>query len=452
MTFHNFITSIVIKIAQKLGLKINEKPLITDDYNNTSSISLTATIANRVATLTVMDSSIDIIGDSVRASYLKKFVNDTIIDKIAIAAEVSLGVGDVLLKPYTDGERIGIDIIPNENFYICECCGDFIKSCIIKCEEIHKRNGSVFERYETQRLKTVTLENGTKLSAVFIYQTAYINGVEHPLADIPEWAEIPPETVIPNVEHLIFGRIKCPTINRDNVNGVNGVPITYGLDSVMQNAVKAYNRFNDEYERKESFVFADKTLFKKDKDNNTIIPNGKNRIFMLLPHAANGEGTDNLIREYSPDIRDDSLIAGIEQNFKMLEMMAGLSSGILSQPTTNYATATEMKASLQLTFAYITRFRRSITQCVYSLINSIDILLNTMESVPIGDFKVSVDWSSAYIENLTEQYTRLIQAEAIGAVSKAEVRAWLLDETLDVASAKVEEIQKNSKNDLTNSS
>ena len=236
------------------------------------------------------------------------------------------------------------------------------------------------------------------------------------------------------------------------MNGVNGVPITYGLDSVMQNAVKAYNRFNEEYERKESFIFADKTLFKKDKDNNTIIPNGKNRIFMLLPHAANGEGTDNLIREYSPDIRDDSLIAGIEQNFKMLEMMAGLSSGILSQPTTNFATATEMKASLQLTFAYITRFRRSITQCVYSLINSIDILLNTIERVPIGDFNVSVDWSSAYIENLTEQYTRLIQAEAIGAVSKAEVRAWLLDETLDVASAKVEEIQKNSKNDLTNSS
>ena len=116
MNFNSFITAIVIKIAKKLGLKINEKPLITDDYNNTSSISLTATIANRVATLTVMDSSIDIIGDSVRASYLKKFVNDTIIDKIATAAEVSLGVGDVLLKPYTDGERIGIDIIPNENF------------------------------------------------------------------------------------------------------------------------------------------------------------------------------------------------------------------------------------------------------------------------------------------------------------------------------------------------
>ena len=165
---------------------------------------------------------------------------------------------------------------------------------------------------------------------------------------------------------------------------------------------------------------------------------------MKMPNSYGDGSTSSLINEYSPDIRDDSFINGIEQNYKMLEMLAGLSSGILTNPTTNYATATEIKASLHLTFAYMTKFRRFIEKGVKQLFYAINVLADMNNITDVGDYEVSIDWSSAYVENLTEQYTRLIQAESIGAVSKAEVRAWLLDEEIDVANRAVSEISSNS--------
>lgn len=433
----NFFQTIIYNIAKKFGLSLKEDVIEHYDYNNTSDISLTATIASRVATLTMMDSTISVKGYSERAKYLDNMLKNMLVDKIDIAAEVALGTGDCLLKPYTDGSRIGVDIIKNGDFYICESCGDFIKACIIKCEELKKDNYT-YARYEVHRLRTIEDDNGEAISAVFIYQLAFKNDVNVPLYTIPDWADLDEEVVVPYADTLLFGRIKSPTVNRRAVNSTVGVPITYGLDKVMSNAIKAYDRLNDEFERKEAFIFASKSIFKRDKDTgNYYIPNGKRRIFMLFPNQE-----DNLIHEYSPDIRDQSMIAGIEQNYKMLEMLAGLSSGILTSPTTNYATATEIKASLSLTFAYMTKFRRSIEQGIRGLIYSISTLCDINYINPYGEYSLVIDWSSAYVENLTEQYSRLIEGYNVGAVSQAEIRAWLLDKSIEEAESDIEELEK----------
>ena len=443
----NFIKNIVLKIANMLGLKLSEKPLICDDYSKVNSISLTAAIAQRVSTLTLMDSNIRIIGESRRAYYLNQLWGSDIIDKLDTACEVALGTGDALIKPYCIDGRIGFDIIKNGNFYICESVGDYIKACIVLCETIRKDNGNVYTRYETQRIRKTTDENGNEMNVLFIYTQAFLNDREIDLESVPEWSGIEPVVAISNVDYLLFGRIKSPTVNRENINSTNGVPITFGLDSVMTKCVEAYNRLNEEYENKEAFIFADKSLFVNNSDGSKkySIPKGKERLFMKMPSSYDDkDGASSLINEYSPDIRDDSFINGIEQNYKMLEMLAGLSSGILTNPTTNYATATEIKASLHLTFAYMTKFRRFIEKGVKQLFYAINVLADMNNITDVGDYEVSIDWSSAYVENLTEQYTRLIQAESIGAVSKAEVRAWLLDEELEVANRAVSEISSNS--------
>ena len=444
------VQSIVIKIANKLGLTLSRKDNLIDDYDDVYDISLTATIAQRVSTLTLMDTTVNIKGSSDRALYLNKLYKSVIVDKLDTACEVALGTGDVLIKPYTDGERIGIDIIKNSDFYISESIGDFIKSCIIRCESINKNNGFIYERYEAQRLSEYTDENGVKTPVLIINTYAFKNGIEVPLTDVPEWKNIEPEIVITGVNKMLFGRIKCPTTNRMDVNGVNGVPITYGLGKVLKNSINAYDAFNDEFYRKEAFIFADKTLFKKDKETGkSVVPRGKERLFMTVPAMYNdSNGPSSLITEYSPEIRDESFENYIEQNFKMLEMLSGLSSGILTKPITNYATATEIKTNLNMSFAYFTRFRRSIEKGLNDLIDAINTIMEVNGYEPYQDYQVSVDWSSAYLEDMTEQFTRLIQAEAIGCVSKAEVRAWLLDEDVETAENAVRDIES-SKNSNT---
>ena len=160
----NFLKTIFLKIASRLGLELQRKNLSADDYSNLG-VNLTATIANRVATLTMIDSGANVEGNNARAKYLDEFLQDYIADRMGVAAEVSLGTGDCLIKPYTDGVRIGLDIIKNNNFTVCDSIGNFVKSCLIKADEIKDDNGNLYERIEAQILKEGQTETGQTVPA-----------------------------------------------------------------------------------------------------------------------------------------------------------------------------------------------------------------------------------------------------------------------------------------------
>lgn len=443
----NFIRRIFLKLAGKLGLSLQPKPDVADDYSDTSNISLTAVIANKLATLTMQDSDITIEGDSTRARYMQDFLDYYTGDLMDVAAEVALGTGDCIIKPYTDGRRLGVDIIKNKDFVVCESIGNDILGCIMKVGEFRDEYNTVYERFEAQMIRREETESGQTVDVLIIQNTAYKNGQEINLADVPAWAGIKPEEKIPNVSKPLFGRYKCPTVNRKDVNGVNGVKITYGLDGVMAQAVEAYNRFNREYASGEKMVFIDKTLMDRDAQGNVIYPGGKKTMFHLVRGVGGKEG---LIQEHTPDIRSADLEKGIEVNNKMVELLAGLSQGILTAPTTSYATATEMRAALNNTFAVITKFRRQLEKGTNDLLEAVEAIANRNDLAPIGAWKVQYSWSSGYIEQMNEHFNQLMMAQGIDAVERAEVRSWLMDEPYQEAKQRVEQIAEESAEDLLN--
>lgn len=433
---------IFLKLANLFGLELQPKNIGKDDYSIPEILPITGAIANKLSTLALMDSSIKIIGDSENATYLDELLRDYLMERINVACEVALGTGDCLLKPYTDGYRIGIDIIKNEDFVVCESIGNFIKSIIIKTDEI-KQNMDVYQKFETQILKKVKDETGKDRSVLIIRQNAFKNGDEIPLSMFKPWENIQKEIIIKDMDYLLLGRIKSPTVNRDNVNGINGVKVTYGLDNIIAQVIESYNRFNQEFADKETMIFANKTIFKKDENGDMVLPKGKKRLFMKLKSTGDNFNIDT----FSPQIRNESLEQAVDFNLKIIEIMAGLSAGVLTAPNTNFATATEMKASLQSTFAYITKFRNFIEAGINQLIYSITILANINNIIKLGEYEIAFDWSSSYIEQLNEQFNRLMQAHSIGAVDEAEVRSFVLDEDYQMAKEKVEEIA-NSQPDL----
>lgn len=425
----NLARKIILKIANMFGLELADTSVTTQNaYSNSEdAIPLTAIISNKVSTLALMDSEIKVVGDSAKAQFIDKLLAKYIWDRIAVASEVALGTGDCLLKPFTDGENIGIDIVKRQDFLVLESIGDTIISCAIKADEV-KKGMDVYTRIEIQTLKD---------NLLIIKQLAFFNEQEVSLSSVDKWAGIEPELAIQNATSLLFGRIKCPTVNRDDVNSVQGVPITFGTDEIMKNVVSAYERFNQEFEDKETYIFAPKTLFEVDERGNSVLPKGKKRLFMDVNLFGDNA---NMIQEYSPPIRDVSLEKGLDVNLKMLEMSCALSAGILTSPHTNYATATEMKASIQNTFAYISKFRKFIETGVNGLFNAIDVLTKINLSID-GDYQLEFDWSTAFVEQLNEQFNRLMQAESIGAVDKAEVRQFVFDEDYRRAKERVAEIQ-----------
>lgn len=424
----NFLKTIFIKIGNLMGLELQQKDLL----QKIEEIPITKTIANKLSMLALMDSDISIVGVSKRATYFQDILKSYIYERIEIACEIALLTGDCLLKPYTDGNNIGIDLVKSNDFIVCDSIGNFIKAIIVKCDEI-KKGINTYTRYEVQMLKEM---NG--VSCLVIKQFAFNGESQVPLNVIEAWGNIKEEQIIPNVNQLLVGKIKSPTVNVDNVNSVNGVSVTDGLDKAIKYVIDAYNRFNQEFKDKEGIIFASKSMFTKDENyGNAILPKGKERLF----HLIKGVSDKNNIEFISPEIRVDALERGIELNLKVLEMLCGLSSGILTAPHTNFATATEMKASLQSTFAFMNRFRHNIELGVQQLFYGLDILLNVNKITPIGEFQVIFDWSSSYVEQLTEQFNRLMQGEAIGVVKPEEVRAFILDEDIETAKQIVEEIK-----------
>ncbi len=433
--------NIIVKLADRFGLQLQIKPPVVDDYSNATDISLTAVIAGKLATLSMQDSDITIEGESARARYMQKFLDYYLGDRMDVAAEVALGTGDCIIKPYTDGVRIGVDIIKNNDFVVCESIGNDILSCIMKVGEIKEKLGPTYDRFEVQMVRQVNTADDRTVDALIIRNMAYRNGKEIPLTAVPAWSGIQAEEIIPNVHKPLFGRYKSPTVNRADVNGVSGVKITYGLDGAMSQAVEAYNRFNREYASGEKMVFLDKTLLDRDERGNVRFPDGKQKMFMLMKGVGGKEG---LIQEHTPDIRSADLEKGIEVNNRMVELLSGLSQGILTPPTTSYATATEMRAALNNTFSVITKFRRQLEKGTNDLLDAVDAIANRNNLAPIGPWKVQYDWSSAYIEQMNEHFTQLTMAEGIGAVDKAEVRSWLLNEDYETAKARVEQIAEES--------
>ena len=418
--------NIFLKIASLVGLELQQK----DITQFKEEIPITKAISNKLATLTLMDSDIDVVGVGKRVLYLQEMFQSYIYERIETACEIALLTGDCLLKPYTDGNNIGIDIIKSCDFYVCESVGNFIKSIIVKCDEIKKKH-TTYTRYEAQYIKKI---NG--VSCLVIRQFAFAGDNQVHLSTVDGWANIKEEQIIPNVKQILLGKIKSPTINVNNVNDINGVSVTNGLSKAIQYVVDSYNRINQEAEDKETMIFASKQLLTRDENGDVQLPKGKSRLIQLLK-----ESDDVLIDTFSPDIRIEALERTLELNLKMLEMLCGLSSGILTAPHTNFATATEMKASLQSTFAFMNRFRHNIELGVQQLFYGIDVILNVNNIVSAGEFNITFDWSSSYVEQLNEQFNRLLHGESVGVVKPEEIRAFIFDENLETAKENIAEIK-----------
>ena len=250
MNVNGILSDLFLRIAKKLGFELQSKQIIVNDFKTVTDISITAVLSDRLATLIAADSDITITGDRTAEDVLNEIANKFFNTKLKVSIVTSCGTGDCLIVPVTDGIDFGFDIIENNNFYIDNSIGDNMRNVIIKRDEF-VRDNNVYARYEAHML--MQDENGTTVCRIYRY--AYKNDKEIDLNSIDKWSDIPTETIIPNVDRLLFGRIKCPTVNRENINSVQGVPITYGLDVAVTEAKDSYKRFNEEYRRKQKLRY-----------------------------------------------------------------------------------------------------------------------------------------------------------------------------------------------------
>lgn len=438
LNINDTVKALFMRIAKKMGLKLNEK---TDSRINFQAHGLnpTAIGASVVASITVDDSDIIIEGDSARAEALRELKKYYVDELQTAVAEISLGTGDCIVRPYTDGQRIGLNIIGNENFVITESVGTHLKGVIMLIDE-YTVNGKIYRLFESQ-----TLKGDSDNKIVYISRFVFDGAKEISLINT-HWRNLDQEEII-TADQLLIGRYKCPTINRTNYNSANGVPITFGCDGIIDNIKQKYKQYNEEFDRKQALIFADKTMFKNENDNRndsgeSVKINKKidGTVFLKVKGDLNN-GVSSMIQDYSPVIRETEFQSANDFNMSVLELCCGFSRGVFTTPETSFATATEMKNSLKKTFAFVKRFRKRLELGDRMLFNAIDIIMNINNTTPMGNWELMHDWSYDYVEETKERFNQLMQGHSVGVVSDETLCAWINNLKEDEAAAYMEEIR-----------
>ena len=398
-------------------------------YREQRGYNLTAIFAGKLATFTVTDSTVEVIGGDQRA----ELINDAI-QHIWMKSKKWVGcvygTGGVLLIPYVIDGHVYTDIVPQSSMVINRVNGDELRAVSIVADSTVQDNKQYF-RWTDYSLE----DNGT----LTIRQRATnAMGTAVPISSLTEWTGIVEEMTITGLEHLPLAYIKNPTDNR-HTDSLYGVPVTYGCDDKIAEVLECQDKIRREYRLKEPIVGMDTTLFKTENGRRHLPVTG-----LFMPVTPSGLNTSGKLWDvYDPAIRDSAYYNRLQHLYEELEKQVGTSRGILTERITGNATATEIKAANYDTYSIIDDMRKVIAPALERLAYAIDVLANAYSLTPMGEYQLSFDWSYALIESSQESFNQLLSSVTVDAVEAAELRQFSFpDETIEEARQRVAEIKQ----------
>lgn len=400
-------------------------------YLDTKDINFTAIFANKLASLATTESNVNIVGDNRRSEILDEMLQRMWDKSKGITAQ-ALGTGGVILLPYSSGGKIYTDIVSQDRFAINSMAGDDIKEATILAD-MTERNRIRYYRYTDY-----SIDGNTYI----IRNKATRDSSPVPLDSVPEWAGIEEEIRIANVDRVLFAYLRCPIDNRNNDISY-GVPITYGSEKIISEIMDCLQQINLEYKRKQVFVGMDSQLLRRPKNSDKEQPPSSG-LFKLLESDDEGK---NFWQIFDPAIRDSSYYNRLSNLFELLEKSVGVSKGVLTEPVTSGATATEIKRATYDTYAMIESIRHQWQKAIDHLVYAYDVLANYYSLSPAGDYQIRYDWDYSLIESSQESWQQMKDGQSMGIVKKAEARQYLFPgETIDESQSVIDEITENEPN------
>ena len=183
------------------------------------------------------------------------------------------------------------------------------------------------------------------------------------LEEVEEWAEINPGPVTyPGMRQMDFGYYRNPIKNRIDGSAC-GVSIFESARELIRKADIQGARLDWEYESGERVIHVDNRALNQDKKTRCMgMPKLNRRLYRGLNLDA---GKDvELLKEYSPEMRDEAYNRGLEKYLREIEFNVGLAYGDLSDVQQVEKTATEVKASKARKFNRVGAIQSKLKECL----------------------------------------------------------------------------------------
>lgn len=225
-----------------------------------------------------------------------------------------------------------------------------------------KKVGDVdyFTRFERHYFinGNLTIEN-----KCFHSQTSRDIGLPCSLEAVEEWANIDPGPVTyPGMNRMDFGYYRNPIKNKVDGSAC-GASVYESAVELIKKADIQGARLDWEYESGERAIHVDNKALKQDKSTGRFsMEKLKKRLYRGLNLEAGKD--QELLKEYSPEMRDEAFKRGLEEYKREIEFSVGLAYGDLSDVQEVAKTATEIKTSKNRKYNRVTAIQNNLYDCL----------------------------------------------------------------------------------------
>ncbi len=340
-------------------------------YLDSRGINLAASISKELATLAVTE--FDIGAENGKGEIIPCI--DALKSKLKKAVEYACAIGGIIFKPIYDGKNLGIEtVLPFDFIPLGTDVGGKINECafIYRAE----RNGRLYTRIEEHRR---FCDGYVITNRCFEGENANTPSL---LSYVKEWAGISPRVEVKGLNKPLFVYFGMPFGNPAHPFSPLGVPIFRRAENLIHEADKQFERLTWEFEGGELAVDASDEAFRLGKDGKPVLPLGKERLFRTNALDACCSSNE-LFKVFSPDLRDKSLINGLNRIVMLVEDACGIARGTFSDPTEIAKTATEVRSMRQRTYTTVSAIRDSLKDALTELFDAL-VTLCSLYSLAIG--------------------------------------------------------------------
>ena len=290
----------------------------------------------------------------------------------------------------------------------------------------------VYSRLEYHKLEenTVTVINKAfKANAVATGKLDYL-GEEIPLTEVPEWSMLAAETTISDVNRLLFAYFKMPEANTIDTHSPLGVSGFDKVKDLIKEADKQYSRMLWEFEGGELAIDIDRNALSWQTDPNnpdsghSVMNQLQNRLFRKVDL-----NEENTYEVFSPTLRDQSLINGLNCILMRIEDGAGMSRGTLSDVISEAKTATELRMLRIRSYETNAHIQRAIEAMLKDAVYVMNVYCDLYDITPDGEYEMSFEWDDSIINDTDTELTKRMILIQNGIASKLETRMWYFGET-----------------------
>lgn len=291
-----------------------------------------------------------------------------------------------------------------------------------------KKVGDVdyFTRFERHYFinGNLTIEN-----KCFHSQTSRDIGLPCSLEAVEEWANIDPGPITyPGMNRMDFGYYRNPIKNRIDGSAC-GVSVYESAVDLIRKADIQSARLDWEYESGERAIHVDNKALKQDKSTGRFsMEKLKKRLYRGLNLEAGKD--QELLKEYSPEMRDEAFKRGLEEYKREIEFSVGLAYGDLSDVQEVAKTATEIKASKNRKYNRVTAIQNNLYDCLEDFVAGLAFYNSMLNS----GYKFSCKFNDSILTDEETERQQDRQDVSMGVMSHLEYRMKWYNE--DEATAK----------------